>query len=136
MTLRVKDYVLKFDAAHRVLLALPAKILTENAMQECYDAIARFAAGVEGCTGIFDMSGVERILLSTKFLRALAASPPAIPAGTIRVVVAPDRLAFGLSRMFQQFRDGMEGQFHVVRTIDEAFAILQLDTAELVPVEA
>jgi len=119
------DYVLKFDARHRVLPIRAGRILTEESFLECYAAVHRFARGVAGCSGI---------TLSIKFLRTVAASPPAFPAGTIRVVVAPDRAAFGLSRMFQRFRDGMHGEFQVVRTLNEALAALSIEAAEFDPV--
>jgi hypothetical protein len=129
------DYVLKFDASHRVLLIAFGKLLTESSFLECYGAVAQFAAGVGGCAGITDLTAVEEFQLSPKFLRSVAACPPAIPPGTIRVVVAPDRLAFGLSRMFQVFRDGMQGDLQVVRTFDEAFAALCVDGAKFAPEE-
>jgi hypothetical protein len=128
------DYVLKFDAAHRVLLIRPGRILTEESFLECYAAVQRFAASVGGCNGITDLTAVEEFQLSIRFLRTVAASPPAFPAGTIRVVVAPDRAALGLSRMFQRFRDAMDAEFQVVRTLTEAFAALSIEEARFDPV--
>jgi hypothetical protein len=131
----VTDYVLKFDARQRILLITFGKILTESSFMNCYCDVQRFAAGVGGCAGITDLTEVEHFLLSIKFLRTVAEAPPAIPPGTIRVVVAPDRLAFGLSRIFQLFRDGMRGELQVVRTLDEAFAKLRVQAAEFAAVE-
>jgi hypothetical protein len=65
--------------------------------------------------------------VSAQTVRSLAAKAPAVPAGTLRVVVPPNLVVYGQSRMIELLRDGMGGQFQVVRSLDEANALLGVD---------
>jgi hypothetical protein len=75
-------------------------------------------------SGIMDLSEVERFRVATATIRNLAESRPAIAAGTPRVIVAEQDVIYGLSRMFQLSRDSMDGQLHVVHSLNEAYDLL------------
>jgi hypothetical protein len=73
---------------------------------------------------IFDGSRVLNSTVSADTVRSLAAKTPAVAPGTVRVVVAPNLYVYGQARMIELLRDGMGGLFHVVRSLDEAYAML------------
>jgi hypothetical protein len=62
--------------------------------------------------------------ISSRTVRFLAATNPANPAGTLRVIVASQPVMYGLARMFELSRDSMDGQLQVVRSLEEAYYLL------------
>jgi hypothetical protein len=122
------EYTFEFDAERRVLLITLGKTLTEKGFLQAYIAIQSFVAAEGLCRGITDFSAVETFEISVNFVHQLARRPPAFPIGRPRVVVAPRDDIFGLARMFQLLRDEMNGELHVVRTLDEACALLCIDS--------
>jgi hypothetical protein len=89
-----------------------------------YTTMARFASQGGPYAAIFDGSAVVDSTVSAHTVRSLAAKTPAVPAGTLRVVVAPNLVVYGQSRMIELLRDGMGGLFRVVRSLDKAYAML------------
>jgi hypothetical protein len=126
-TTQLTDYVIDLDPAHRVLRLTAGKILTDAILVEMYTRMAQFASQGGPYAAIFDCSGVVDGTLSAPTVRSLAQKAPAVPAGTLRLVVAPKLVIYGLSRMFELNRDGMGGLFQVVRSLDEAYAMLGVD---------
>jgi hypothetical protein len=118
------EYVIAFDPQHRVLRVTFEKTLTEAILLHAYEAVAQFTCAAGSCFGIADFSAVEVFQISTAFIVDLAEKAPAIPEAKIRVVVAPMPVIFGLARMFGSLRHGMKGQYHVVRTLAEAYALI------------
>jgi hypothetical protein len=80
--------------------------------------------GNSGYCGIADFSPVEKLEMSTEFVRTLAWREPAIPPGTVRVAVAPSPVIFGSARMLISLRQGMNNEAHVVRSLDAAYKLL------------
>jgi len=118
------NYKMEFDPERRVFRFTSGKILTEEIFLDAYEAIHRFALAEGPFFGIADFTPVEQFLVSTDFVRSVARKPPAIPAGRLRVIVAPQAEIYGMARMVELMRDGMNGEFHVVHTIDAAYALL------------
>ena len=86
--------------------------------------------------GIMDFSPVTEVALSTEFLRQLANRDPIGDATKQpRVVVAPSDLQFGLARMFQITGERTRPLLHVVRTMNEAFAALGVQSPHFEPLE-
>jgi hypothetical protein len=82
------------------------------------------------CRGILDFSNVTDFEVSSEAIRRVAASPPAFPAGYMRVLVIPHDLIYGMARMFQILGEKTRPDLQVVRTMDEAFRLLQVKTPE------
>jgi len=115
---------LRFDRKHRVLLITFAKVATEASALATYDAVKRFVA-VEGpCSVIADLSTIEKLEVRGDFVRSIAWMPPAIPTGNLRVIVAPRPDAYGLSRMFELYREAKPSDVRVVRTLEDAHALV------------
>ena len=117
-------YVIDLDPTHQVLRVTVTGTVTDPTFREVYASLSHFAATGGPYAGIFDMSGVTDNQLSIETIRDVAQKPPAVPVGRPRVVVAPRPEDYGLGRMFERLRDGMGGQFHLVLSVDEAYAML------------
>ena len=118
------NYVIDLDPVHQVLRVTVTGTVTDQESQEMYACLSRFAATGGPYASILDMSGVTNNQLCAETIRDVAQKPPAVPVGRPRVVVAPRAVDYGLGRMFELLRDGMGGQFHVVQSVDEVYAML------------
>jgi hypothetical protein len=127
------DYTLQFDPKHRVLLITLGKVVTEASASAAYAAVERFIAAEGPCSGIADLSAVERADVHGYFVRSLASRPRAIPAGMPLILVAPGIVVYGLSRMYQLLRDETEG-YRIVHTREEAFALLSVEPRDFMAV--
>jgi hypothetical protein len=118
-------YLIDLDPEHRVLRAtLTTRVLTEKRLTDVYRLLERTASQGGPYSAIMDLSKVKRSPVATEIVRNLAASNPAVPAGTPRVIVVKKGVGYGLARLFQLSRDSMDGQLHVVHSLDEAYALL------------
>jgi hypothetical protein len=120
----VTDYLIDPAPAQRVLRLTVGKTLTDAILIEAYTRVAQVASQGGPYAAIFDGSAVVDAEVSADTVRSLAAKAPAVPAGTLRLVVAPNLVIYGQSRMIELLRDGMGGQFQVVRSLDKAYAML------------
>jgi hypothetical protein len=120
------DYVIDLDPTHSVLRVTVTMTLTDEAFEEIYRTLQRLASRGGPYAAIMDFSQVADFPISTDTVRALAETAPAVPAGRPHVVVAPQPALYGLSRMFELHRDSMDGQFHVVQSMDEAYVLLEV----------
>jgi hypothetical protein len=123
------DYTLQSDPEHRILLVTLGKVVTEELASAASAAVQQFiAARNPSYSVIADLSAIDKINASTKFIRSVAAGLPAVPSGNRCIIVAPRDETFGLSRMFQILRDDRGAGLEVVHTLKEAFEILGLDS--------
>ena len=118
------DYRIDLDPAHRVIRLTVTAVVTEELAEECYQSVSFIASRGGPYAAIFDLSGVIAATLSPDAVRGLAARAPAVPAGRPRVIVADEPWIFGLARMFQICRDSLGEQFHVVRSLEEAYEMV------------
>jgi hypothetical protein len=124
------NFHIDLDPVHLVIrLTVTQATLSDESLAEVYRALSQAASEGGPYASILDLSQVVDVPLSANAIRALAATDPAVPVGRPRVVVAREPAMYGLSRMFELTRDSMNGNFHVLREIDEAYAMLNV-TAE------
>ncbi len=129
-------YGFEFDQANKILLLRFDGQLTEILYVEAYAAAQRHWAATDAQMGIIDFSPVTDIALTNEFLRQLAISEPIGDATKQpRVVVAPSDLQFGLARMFQIMGERTRPLLHVVRTMNEAFATLGVQSPHFDPLQ-
>jgi hypothetical protein len=119
------DYDLQYDLEHQVLLVLMGSTVTEASALAAYNAVRRFIAAVGPCSTIADLSRVQIANVTGCVVQSLASMPRATGAGNRLVLVAPQPVIYGLSRMFHLCRGETE-QCAVVRTLEEAYALLDL----------
>jgi hypothetical protein len=125
-TLNPLKFAVDLDPKHRVLRITVTTTVTDEALKEIYQTIARLASQGGPYAAITDFSKVVDYPVSAEAIRYLAATAPAVPAGRPRVIVAPQPALYGLARMFELYRDSMGGQLQVVHSMDEAYDLLSV----------
>ncbi|MFZ1919577.1 MAG: hypothetical protein WAU58_18540 [Terriglobales bacterium] len=126
--------VLEYDAKNKVLRGTLEGIVTDDTLRAAYAAAAQCAAKCGPCRGLWDMSGVTDFEVSSNVIRQLAKDAPIIPAGHMRMVVATTDHQYGMMRMLQMLGETTRPDLHVVRTLDEAYRLLRLESPEFHPV--
>ena len=127
-------FAFDFDARSNILRLTLEGHVTEEVLFDAYAAMARHAASRPACRGIADVTRVTKFDVSANAVRRLAESPPAIPTKQMRVFVASTNFVYGLARMFQMLGEKTRPNLHIVRTLDEAYHLLQVDSPDFVPV--
>jgi hypothetical protein len=120
----MSDYVIDLDPVHQVLRLTMSKVLTDQVALDAYRSIGRLASQGGPYAAIFDGSEVQDVKLSADTVRSLALGAPAVPAGRPRVVVINSIVLYGLNRMFESTRTSISLQFHIVWSVEEAYAVL------------
>ena len=119
----VVDYELLIDPKDRVLLILMGRTVTKASAAAAQNAVRSFIAAQGPYSIIADLSAIEMEKVPGHFVRSLARVPSAIGSGEWLILVAPQTLIYGLSRMFHLWRD--EAANHrIVRTLEEGYALL------------
>ena len=129
-------YRFEFDPVNKILLLRFEGQLTEESVAEVYRAAQGHWAATDAKMGIADFSKATEFAISTGFLRQFANRAPAgVNAKYPRVVIAPGPVQFGLTRMFQVVGERTRPSLHVVRTMDEAFATLGVQSPHFHPLD-
>ncbi len=131
------NFLFEFDPVNKLLLFRYEGRLTDESLAESYRAIRKYSTETDASAGIWDLSSVTEFAVSTEFIRQLANQEPAMSDATRRprVIVAPDAVGFGLSRMFQLMGEPTRPLLNVVRTLDEALAALGVQSPHFEPLE-
>jgi hypothetical protein len=120
-------YRFEFDSANRILLARFDGEVTDESFGEFYrfavpKVVATLATRFRG--SIIDLSKVTSFEVTPETIRALAWSRPADPdSSRVRIIVASAPNVFGLARMFAAHGEDTRPNLHVVRTLEEAYAV-------------
>jgi hypothetical protein len=77
---------------------------------------------------------VTKCEVSSSAIRQVATAQPAFPAGQMRVLVIPREFIYGLARMFQILSEETRPELRVVRTMEEAYRLLELASPDFQPV--
>lgn len=117
-------YFMDFDPMHRVLRVTIGEIVTDDILRAADVAVRQFVATEGSCFGIFDYSAVADLEVSAGFVRTTAENAPATPPMKLRIAIAPQPVVYGMNRMYQLLLDGKRADFQVVRTLEEAEALL------------
>jgi len=95
-----------------------------------YATATKYMASHPPCRGILDLSRVTDFEVSSDAIRQVAAAPLALPGGYMRVLVIPQIFIYGLARMFQILGEKTRPELQVVRTMDEAYCLLGVESPE------
>ena len=125
-------FALDLDAKNNILRVTVDGRLTDAILFEGYAAMGKYLASHPSCHSIADFSPVTRADFSSEAVRQLAAAPP-LPTAAVRILVAPPDSVYGMGRMFQILGEKTRPNFHVVRTMDEAYSLLQVKSPEFRP---
>ena len=127
-------FVLEYDARNNVLRGTLEGVVTDDILRDAYAAAAQCAANCGPCRGLWDMSAVTNFEVSSDVIRELAKDAPIIPAGHMRILVATTDHQYGMMRMLQMLGETTRPDLQVVRTLDEAYRLLRLESPEFRPV--
>ncbi len=123
----------ELDPVHRILRTEFSNSVTEDDLMYFYRMSALFVENIDPLSAITDFSAATSIECSAEFIRSLAALPPAMPkTERPRVVVAPMDQVFGLARIFAAEGAATRPNFHVVRSVQEALAIIGTQEPEFI----
>ncbi len=127
----------EFDPVNKLLLARVEGRLTDELLAESYRAIRKYSTLTDASVGIWDLSSVTELAVSSEFVRELASQEPAMADATKRprFIVAPTAVGFGLARMFRIEGEHTRPLLEVVHTMDEALAALGIQSPHLEPLE-
>ncbi len=130
-------YWFEFDSASKILLMRVEGRLTDELLAELYPRALEHWAATDASAGISDYSSVTDFAVSGELIRALANQYPAMtdPTRRPRIIVVPTAVGFGLSRMFQLAVETTRPLLQVVRTLDEAFSALGVQSPHFEPWE-
>jgi hypothetical protein len=119
------DYRVDLDPAHSVIrLTVTAETVTLELAEDIYRHISEVTSQGGPYAAIFDLSGVKRSTIPAEAIRSFALRTPAVSEGRPRVEVAKEPSIYGLSRMFQLYRDFVGGQCEVVHSLEEAYDMI------------
>jgi len=127
----------EFDPTNKILLGRFAGRLTDHSLSEYYSAVRKYARATDARAGIFDLSLVTEIAISTKHSRNLAHQEPAMPDPLKRpsIVVAPTLPGQGLARVFQIAGAPTRPLMQIAKSMEEAFAALGVKSPHFEPFE-
>src|SRR5271165_1840827 len=127
-------FVLELDAKNNVLRVSLQGQVSDAVLSDGYAAVEKYVASHGPCRAIVDVSEVTKFEVSSHAIRQLARSAPALPVGHMRLVVAPQAHVYGMMRMFQMLGELTRPDLQVVRTMDEAYRLLRVESPEFSPV--
>jgi len=127
-------FVLEYDSSHNILRVTVDGTVTDASVPEFYNAVKAYVATHPTCSGILDVTAVKMFDVSTSAIRQLAERQPAFAGGPFTVFVASRDYVYGLARMFQMLGEHSRPNLRVVRTLDEAYRLLGLETPKFGPV--
>jgi hypothetical protein len=131
-----RNFRFEIDPVNKILLARLEGRLTDELLGELYGVVRKYSIATDARAGIWDLSSVNDLAVSSGFVRSLAELEPAMPDATKpRIIVAPTATGFGLARMFQILGESTRPLLQVVRTMDEALAALGVQSPHFEPLE-
>lgn len=120
-------FFLEFDETNNtVRLTFESRVTTADIGGEAYSALRAFVASRPPCKGIADFSHVTTVEASSRTIQGRARLPPAMHGSLPFVIVAPQDHVFGLSRMFSVFAERTRPHIQVVRAMDDAYRLLEI----------
>jgi hypothetical protein len=129
-------YRFEFDRVNEILLLRVEGLFTDELLAAFYGAAQKYWAAIDPKMGIVDLSSVTELAVSTEFVRQLVNREPVGDAtATLRVIVAPTTLLFGLFRMFQILSQRTRPMLIVVHTLEEAYLVLGVRSPRFEPMD-
>ena len=125
------SFTMEFDNKNAILrITFEGRVEDRDAFL-CSEAARKWLAVNHPSSSIVDLSRVTRYDVSANAIKELSALPRTDFHGML-VIVAPKDAAFGMSRMFQILTE-RKLLIRVVRTVDEAFTVLDVVSPEFSP---
>jgi hypothetical protein len=119
-------YSFEFDVTNNVILwALNGDVTADDLVTGLVVA-AKLLPTLPPCRGIIDFSSAVSLDVPSDVMRSLARTPSILSPRSARVIVAPSAYVYGMARMFGIVSEDLRPNLHVVKTMAEAYAVLNL----------
>ena len=129
------QFQFQFDPVNRLLVCRASGVVTDKSLREFYRLVGKYVALTDPGAGIADLSGVTSLRASPETIRALAGSPPPLSDPKVpRYLVATSDHVFAMCRMFELQGERTRPLLRVVRTLAEAYELLDIQEPQLEPV--
>jgi hypothetical protein len=117
-------YRFEYDAIHKILLVVLEGEVEDRDLSTGLEGIRARVGQLNPTAGITDFSAITAFSASGQSVRAAAALPDPYPPETPRFVIAPADYLFGIARMYELVANRPNAMLKVVRSREEAYAIL------------
>lgn len=128
----------EFDSTHGIVRSRIEGRVTDQDLRNFYRAATAVYAklGAKMSSAVTDFSGVTSFEVSAQSVLEMADREPALAdQKKIRIIVAAAPVIFGMARMFEISGERTRPNLHVVRTEQEAWAILGVWDPKFEPLE-
>ena len=130
-------FVADYDAKDNILRITFEGNLTDEVALMCSQALRKSLASESPFNVIIDLTGVTKYDVSPEFIGRIAMGRPSqSPSVRVLVIVAPKDYAYGMSRMFQQLSESNRPNQSVVRSMEDAYRVLGLNSPEFMPLKS
>src|ERR1700756_3122542 len=116
----------EFAEAEGILRVTLSGEITEQALMDLWSKGRDVVAFFPACKSVVDLSGITQVDASTSAITRIAWSHA--PELATRVFVAPKDVVYGTTRMFQTLSENTRKNVHVVRSLDEAYKLLGVES--------
>ena len=124
------EFIFEFAETQNILRLTLSGEMTDAAVMELWSKGVPVAASHSTSRLVVDTTGVTRFGVSPKPVTMLAKKHSAdLP---MRVIVAPNDVLYGTSRMFQTLTESTRKNVHIVRTMNDAYKVLGVESPEFV----
>ena len=129
-------YYFEFDSANRILRGRLEGKITDEDLKELYGLVGTYSTLTDPRASVLDMSSVTSLEVSPQTIRELANLPPAIAdSSQPRCIIAESSQIYGMARMFELQGQETRPNLHVIRTQNEAWAILGVPRPKFEPIQ-
>ena len=118
----------EIDEKHRVGRWSLDGPVTDDSFRDSLKIVSGILIGLNLRGGIVDFTEVTSFDVSVDMLKRLANTNPVLPGDMLRLIVAPDNKAFGMSRTFLALSELSRPNLFVVRYLEKAYHILGIKT--------
>jgi hypothetical protein len=118
----------EIDEEHRVGRWSLDGPVTDDSFRDSLNIVSGILIGLNLRGGIVDFTEVTFFDVSVDMLKRLANTNPVLPGDMLRLIVAPDNKAFGMSRTFLALSELSRPNLFVVRDLEKAYHILGIKT--------
>jgi len=120
-------YHFDFDSTNGIARCRLEGVISDQEVNDCYQDCADYVARTSPRAGVLDLSAVTFLNATPQTVRNLAALVPALPdPSRTRCIIAPSDHVFGMARLFEIEGEHTRPNLHVIRTAEEAWAILSV----------
>jgi hypothetical protein len=117
-------YRFEFDHEHKILLVVVEGEYGDADLLALIDDLRTTATRLNAQAGITDFSDVTSFTVSSRTIHEAAEGPSPFRDPIPRFVVAQQDFAFGMFRMYKSIGERTRASLQLVRTREEAFAML------------